>query len=622
MRLSIMLFAVQCFLLNTALAQQARVKQYKASICGTVNLASVKDPYNAQVFSLQASKPDGISEAYNLEQIKKIVAQKFPRFQQKTAAKTTTVQEPVVTKLYVADSITGIPPDNDMAISKAYKSISVVNSSIAVHNATTGQMTFRKTLKTFSTAVGLNNAFLDSRFDPKVIYDPIEDKFICVMLNSTNDRNWIVIGFTTSNDPTGNWNFYKFYGDYGQDSTWFDYPSIAITKKEFFLTGNKIKYNTSWQAGFKQTVVYQIAKKGGYAGDTALNYQIWENIGYQGKNIRNLYPVKGGDSIYGPEQYFLSNRNFDVQNDTIFLVKIPDTIGSGNSLLTVVPLVSNLQYGVPPQGKQPDTSVELATNDARVLGAIRVGNEIQFTSTTVHPLNGNSAVLHGIISDFATSPTLQTNYITNDTLDFGYPNLSYAGTVAGQHHAIISFNYTGLNKFPGIGAVFFDGSQYSSMLDVKQGTGSINQLTGKSQRWGDYKGSQPDWSITPGVVWIEGIYGRADKRYGNYIARLRSPFLLGIEEASPSVDQAVVFPNPAYELVQVKFSIPQANNLEFFIQDINGSKSTSILKQRCKQGDNLIQFDISSFAEGNYLLLGIDEAGKIIFTKKLAKNKI
>lgn len=599
-------------------AQQARVHTYKASLCGTVNLSQVEDKYNAQVYSLELPEPDEGIDAANLEKIKEASAQLFPRKKGTALNKTTAVQKPVLLKGYIADTLPGIPPDNDMAISKGNKSVSVMNSNIAVHDATTGQMIYRKDLKLFSTAVGLNNSFQDYRYDPKIMYDPQADKFICVMLNATNAHNWIVMGFSTSNDPAGSWHFYKFYGDYSLDTTWFDYPTVAITEKEFFLTGNKLKFNSSWQTGFVQSVIYQVNKQQGYNGDTSISYQIWDSISLNGRNIRNLYPVKGGDAIYGPEQYFLSNRNFDIQNDTIFLVKMPDTIGSGNNNLTITPLLSNIPYGVPPVGRQPDTSATLATNDGRILGAFRVGNEVQFTSASIDTNYGNASVYHGVISNFTTTPTLFAQKYSIDTLDFGYPNLSYAGTYSGQIHSIISFNYTGPTTQPGMGAIYFDGSGFSDMLDVKQGLGSIKQLSGKEQRWGDYKGSQPDWNAT-GIVWIEGIFGRADMKYGNYMAKLASPFYVSVPSFNDDVDETL-FPNPSQQFINLEFSLQEPENLSFYIFDVQGKMVDRILQQRCEEGKNILQFNIASLSNGIYFLKANDQEGRVVMTNRFIKE--
>ncbi len=93
-----------------------------------------------------------------------------------------------------------------------------------------------------------------------------------------------------------------------------------------------------------------------------------------------------------------------------------------------------------------------------------------------------------------------------DTLDFGYPNISYASNPFGPNQSIISFDYSGAHTYPAYGAILFDGSNYSDMLTIMSGDSTINMLAQKEQRWGDYSGSQPDWNV-PGAVWVEGIFG-------------------------------------------------------------------------------------------------------------------
>ncbi len=598
-----------------ATAQNARVKQYTAPLAGTVVLRDVEDNYNAQVINTEAPVPD--AGKLQLMDIKKQVAVQFPYKRANVAYKTTATAAPIVEKGYVADSFTGIPPDNDMAISKAGKAVSVVNSMIAITDDALGKMTFKRGLKTFSNAVGLND-FNDYRYDPKIMYDPEADRFICVMLNAINELNYIVLGFSKTNDPAGQWNFYKFYGNYNNDTTWFDYPSIAITKNEFFLTGNKIKFNASWQAGFAGTVIYQVNKQDGYNAVSNISYQIWDSINMNGIQIRNLYPAKGGSAILGPSQYFLSNRNFDVQNDTVFLVKIPDVISSGNTTLDIKVLTSPTKYGVPPDGRQPDTSVTLATNDGRVLGAYIDGDEIQFVSTTVSPGSGSAGIFHGIIKDFATSPVFKhTQILSVDTMDFGYPNITYAGNPWGLRQSLISFNYTGPNINPGMGAMMFDGVGYSPITLVKTGTGSIKRLTSKQQRWGDYMGSQVDWNNI-GTVWIEGIYGRSDNDYGNWMAKLNSP-LLSINKKQ-TFTESKIYPNPSVQLMYFEFTLSEQTNLVFAIYDMQGKMVDKVLEQTCKKGANRLQINIASLPAGNYTIQANAADGKAAMVQTFTKQ--
>ena len=100
---------------------------------------------------------------------------------------------------------------------------------------------------------------------------------------------------------------------------------------------------------------------------------VYTQIKHNGRLVRNLHAVRGHDNIADRLQ-FLSNRNFDLQNDTIFLVTLNE--GDVDTTVDVQALVTNLPYGVPPNGKQGDTDTSdatkgLQTNDGRVLGAIQ-----------------------------------------------------------------------------------------------------------------------------------------------------------------------------------------------------------------------------------------------------------
>jgi hypothetical protein len=604
----LLLAAIMLITTQVSLAQNARVKRYTTPLAGTAVLKDVEDKYNANVYSMEAPDVEGDSDMEKLRKIKEQIEKQYPHRQNNIQKKTTAAPAPPTVAIsFVADSLSSIPPDNYSAVSKGNKAVTVMNETITIHNASTGAYLMRKSLKSFSAAVGLGNMFNDYRFDPKVMYDPEADRFICIMLNGVNQYNYIVIGFSKTNDPALGWNFYKFYGDYGADTTWFDYPALNITKDELFFTGNKIKYATSWQTGFRQTLIYQIRKQDGYDSAT-LNYQIWDSIQYNGKPIRCLHPLKGGDGLLGPEQYFLSNRNFDITNDTVFLVKVPDIIG-GSTALTITPMISSIPYGVPPDGRQPDTSATLATNDGRVLGGFIQGTEIQFVSVSLNPANGAAALYHGVVSNFNTTPALTGRMFSIDTLDFGYPNISYAGNYTGSNNSIISFEYSGPKRYPGYGAILFDGTSFSDMLTIKSGDSSIKMLGQKQQRWGDYSGSQPDFNAI-GTVWVKGIYGRKDKKYGLYMAQLVSPWFTGVNDLQ-SLKKTVsnTYPVPAVQDVNFDFTLEKAQVLSFIIYDAQGKVVDKILEKYCAEGRNTIRFNIANLAPGTYFLKAKSDTG-------------
>lgn len=592
---------------------------------GTVRLRDVHDKYNAQVYSLEAPEPDGEAAQEGLREMKAEVERRFPRRRagRPVAAKAAaSAPQPVIVRAFIPDSSAAIPPDNYMAVGKAGIGVNVHNSRLSVVNANTGMILYQVSLYYFTESLGLGIKPFGGnyyRYDPKVMYDPEADRFFFVCLAGINSYSHIIVGFSQSNDPLGDWNFYTFPGDYAADGTWFDYPTIAFTQDEVFLTGNKLVYNGSFQTGFVRSVIYQIRKADGYAG-APLTSHLWDDVKYGGAPIRNIFPVKGGSSLHGPAQYFLSVRNMDAQNDSVFLLKIADTLGSPASTLSVLAMKSNLSYGFPPNGRQPDSGNKLQTNDGRVLGAFAEGSEIQFVTTSVYPATGASGIYHGIISNYTgIAPTVQASFITVDTMDFGYPNISFSGMNGTAVSSIISFDYTGPKHYPGVAAVLWDGSAHSDLLVLKTGDSSIKMLRDTLQRWGDYTGSQPRWNGI-GEVWAVGLYGRQDNSYGDWMTLLRSPYFVSVPQEPSSARPATLYPNPGFRYIRLRFSLPEAATLHFSIYNRVGTLVDEVTSAECRAGENEVEFNIASLPQGYYFLRATGNEGSIAFSKPFIKE--
>ena len=208
--------------------------------------------------------------------------------------------------------------------------------------------------------------------------------------------------------------------------------------------------------------------------------------------------------------------------------------------------------------------------------------------------------------------------ITVDTLDFGYPNISFVGNGWGLNQSIITFNYTGPNDNPGLAAVLYDAKDYSDIVRIKTGEGSIKRLAGKEQRWGDYTGSQVDFNSL-GSVWVVGIYGRADNQYGNWIAKLNSP-VLGVKENLVAKDKGTVYPNPVNTYLSYSFTLEAEMPMYFTIYDIQGKKVHELIAKKCKKGTNLIQFNTASLPAGTYILKGVSAEGKDVMNERFVKQ--
>ncbi|MDP3567274.1 T9SS type A sorting domain-containing protein [Sediminibacterium sp.] len=499
------------------------------------------------------------------------------------------------------------PNDNDMAISNSGMVISVINTNIFVRNTVTNVSSPIKSLALFTTPI--NN--LHQEFDPKVMYDPNTDRFVLVCLVGFVDTtSKIIVGFSQTNNPAGNWNLYSLPGNPLNNNLWSDYPMISMTDKELFLSINLLYNNQPWQTGFVETLVWQMKKDSGYAG-LPLNSVLHSNIKFNGKPIRNLCPVKGGSQLYSPNMYFISNRNLANQNDTVFLVNVTDTIGAPTGTVTTKALVSNQPYYFPVDGRQTNTLQTLATNDCRNLGAFYENGKIQYVHNTNHPTNNTPTIYYGIINNPATvSPTATGYIIQNDTMDFAYPNISYAGNSSTDNTSIFSFNHSSNKVFAGTSAIRADGlGDFSPILRVQNGTTYVNLLSSNQERWGDYSGSQRRYN-NPGKVWMSGYnsyvysgsYPWAHRAWITELSLTQTIFT-GIKNETITEEVSVkVFPNPAKDIFSVELNLSQPEYLSFELYDQQGKLVVLLLRDWVKVTQNTFSFSTQSLSQGVYLL--------------------
>ncbi len=498
------------------------------------------------------------------------------------------------------------PNDNDVAISDSGKLISVVNTNIHVHDVITNSVYPYKSLAVFTSSINS----LHQEFDPKVMYDPKTDRFVLVCLVGFVDTtSKVIIGFSQTNNPAGNWNLYTLPGDPLNVGLWSDFPMIAMTNKELFFSVNYLYNDSTWQTGFVETLVWQMKKDSGYAG-LPIGATLHHNIKFNNKAIRNLCPVKGGSQLYGPNMYFVSNRNLASQNDSVFLVNVTDTIGAPSGTVTTQVMITNQPYYFPPNARQTVTTDVLATNDCRNLGAFYENNKIQFVHNTMSPTNSLATIYYGVIDNpSAPSPTVRGYIVQNDTVDFGYPNISYAGNSSSDNTSIITYDHSSNKILPGCSAISADAQgNFSPVLKIQDGSQYVNLLTGSLERWGDYSGSQRRYN-NPGEVWMSGYYGyhyniNYPYAHAAWVAQIATGGIAtNIQQVNKKeTSSANVFPNPVVDIFSVSLNLPKPEYLSFELYDSQGKLITTLLKDWVKVEQNIFSFRTNELSKGIYIL--------------------
>ncbi len=519
-----------------------------------------QDDFAAQLIHLEAPSPDGSSyRSFLMRQ--KMASRAY--FQNKGSQNDDTknlrnVPEPIIndegfiptrrlSNGNVQTLIAGIPSDNTCAISKEGIVLIGVNSQIYAYDTQGDSALFP------NHSIPLNEVFsstptLSNFYDPKVLYDPEFDRFVLTFLRgNTPLSSRVIMCFSSTNNPADPWYVYELPGNPLNNERWTDFPCLSITSDKVYYTANLIIPNVSWQVGFDGSIIWEMDKNAAYAGEDDIQATLYHDIKFEDRFVRNLHPVNGADGT-ASELILLSNRNFDIVNDTVFFVSLK----AGE--IDVQALRTDLPYGVPPNGRQSDTdtgdaTMGLQTNDARVLGAILFDDELQFVANSINPNTGFSAIYHGKIT-WADGYEVKGSLIADDVRDFAYPNIAWSGNEACDREVIINFLYSAPDIFPGSAVVYCDNeANYSDIKTIKEGENIVDRLPGGYERWGDYTGLQRRFD-KPGSVYSFTYHALADKRNVGFGVEILSPDSTAMQVQLELTNEAQVCGNYITPMVQ------------------------------------------------------------------------
>lgn len=616
---SIILLSIVCSFAN---AQETETFEFEK--IGTFVFEDLAPSWHANVYGKEAPYPGSDSYRNFIHQIKQLRFGDASLREEPSpkSLKATNSDVAIYSLGFQGNTFGGIPNDNDIAISNEGIVVSVSNSDMFVYDES-GMALLDVGLDEFADSLGL----VANSYDPKVIYDPGEDRFILVFLNGNDASSTeIVVCFSETNDPSLGWNVYSLTGNPFNNNAWSDFPMISITNQDFFVSVNHINSDSaSWQTGFMQSVIWQVQKSDGYAGNLITSI-VHSDIDFQGKPIRNLLPVKGGFNLKDDEMYFISNRNFDIANDTFFVLKIAESLTqNSNPTPTVQVVLSNQNYGLPPDASQP-MSTFLQTNDARPLSGVIENGIIHFVGNTVRPTSPKASIYHGKINTLNSSWSVDLEIFEDNDLEYGYPNLSFSGQTPYDEQLIISFNHSSIDSFPGVSAIYYrlnDG--YSERLHLISGTSRVDVLNGSFERWGDYSGSQKKYN-EPGTVWLNGFMGsrnslaRNPNQHKTFIAKLISPDSLATRLNDVALQTTSLFPNPVANQFFFEFDLKTESYLKFELFDMQGKMIDKLLEEHLKEGRYEFLFTLNPLSKGVYSLRVSNKMNELMFTQKILKE--
>lgn len=585
-------------LISIKVQSQGTFTTFTDPLSAEVVLDHFNDPFGFNIKYHEAPHPAGKAARRAYLRSQKLKAQKQTPFNPNAVIRTRgTIPAPEILASFSGNNIiSSTPLDNHLAVNTNEEIVSTINTHMLVAN-TTGFWLGSYQLENFFSAVGSNNVF----FDPRIIYDPVADRFIMALINGGEcDDSQIVLAFSKTNNPRGAWNLYALDGCLNDDGTFADYPMLALTETDLFLTYNAVHSDSTWQTGFYGTQIHQVDKLSGYNGEP-LNRRVWKDVTYNGKLLRNVCPVRNADETLPSSMYFLSTRNFDISNDTIFLLHLNGTQADSNATLEISHRLLDVPYGVPPYAPQPKDSLD--TNDARVLDAFEKNGQIQWVANTMDFASGRSGVFHGSLQTDDQFQTATGYVIAHPTDYLGYPGIAWTGSQDDEKDAIIVMSHASPSRYPGGSAIYSNGlGEYSDFVSIIEGQRSVDMLPGNIERWGDYVGIQRLYH-QPGSIWISCSYGRPGNVNEAWVAKLaRYDESVGTKEIKKEVEM-VAYPNPTGDYVTLDIENPEAKKILVTINDLTGRQIQTLYDGPANfPGKASISFSTHFLPAGQYIL--------------------
>ncbi len=502
----------------------------------------------------------------------------------------------------------GAPPDNTIAVAENGNIVSVINCNIAYYNR------FGRLLWTGSFWELFNDpALTEIIYDPIVLYDATQDRFIMIAIhgfNSTTSK--LIVCFSKSNNPMDGWWIYKLSGNPLNNSCWTDYPKLGISNNEVFITGNLFNEMT----GFSQSIVYQITKANGFSG-TNLNWIVWTDIN---SNPSTLIPVSYGQKgNYGPGLYFVSQS--PGRGNAVDLYEITSEIANNPKLTRK--RIFKPDYEPAGNAEQAGSPVQLVTGDCRILNAFYLDGIIHYVFQDDYQNSGYTGINYN---------RLNVNTLTNQSFSYGepgfdcaFPSVASYATTASDKTVIFCFLRSSSAIFPETRAVVFNGNQtWSSSILVKAGNNYVDAFQFENTaRWGDYTGIAYKNNSTGPEVWISGCYGSTQRLFNTqyncfntWIAQLNNSFTNTDKSAMEKPTAFLVFPNPVVSLYNVEFNFSGTNPVKIDILDINGKVIHTLFRGNLKSGKTLLTFNRKALSSGLYIIR-VSKPGKVLFSQKL-----
>ena len=461
-----------------------------------------------------------------------------------------------------------IPPDVDGAVGPD-RILEGLNNNYRALDKATGTVLSTVSIATFWAAAGAGPVF-----DPKTLYDPVQQRWIAVALSDAQTTaSSILIGVSLGSDPNGAWNLYRVPGD-GAGLNWVDFPNIGFNKNWIAVNVNLFTVANNTANGSRCLIMdYAQARAGVFAGAFA------NGTGFCSSPVATSSPTE--PTLYVPTHLTSASGTYRLDTITGPVAAPVYTVGATRSRGTTwtQPTGTILPQAPPVTGSSECglTPCSIETQDAQIRSTpeFRDGS-IWYAQTIGLPAGG---ITHTAVQwtrlEAATGNVLDGGRIDEPTATGGNGGRWYAYphvAVNGAGDAIVCFSQFSSAQFASAGyAMRFAADPAGTLREpvlVHAGEDYYNKDFGSGRnRWGDYSKAQVDPSDDESL-WMVAQYAKArtgaddgstasnSSRWGTWWARIGPVVTIG---PGPTVAEGDTGTTPAS--IPVTLSQPLAADL-------------------------------------------------------------
>jgi hypothetical protein len=496
------------------------------------------------------------------------------------------------------------PMDNSIAVSNNGTIVSVSNTLIQMYSPL-GELLYSNTIDVF-----FNDPTISIVCDPVVIFDSGVNKFIFFAQECAGEsyNSHLLICFSASNEPVnGGWYNYKLSGDPFSQNNWFDYPKMAVSTNELYITGNL--FNNS--DVFNQSAIFQIEKNNGFIGGN-LTSQVWYGSALTG-TPSTLLPVSyGQQGNYGPGCYLVATNS--TGDNRVWLYDLTGDISSTSEMINGYEFNCN-PYSVAAPGLQQGTTSKLDNGDCRALSGFYLNGVIHFVfhsdfGSGYNGINYNRLDLNAW--------ALQNSTYGAGGYEYSYPSVASFATSTTDNTVVIGFLRTGSSIKPQIRAVSCNsGMTWVSSILVKSGISYNNDMPDANNvcRWGDYTGITRLHNSPVPVLWMNGMFANNNHEWDTWIAQINTTGNTAVEDMSLE-KEVLGYPNPTSSKFTIEFFCRNSGNLKLNLISSAGQTVKLLIDKNTSNGQKNFSFDTTNLPEGIYFLQ-IELDGKLLQTEKV-----